>query len=246
MKYKINPQMKDCEAFIVDIETRFEQSECVLQDARNKIKKVEFNNENYVVKSFKKPSLLNSLMYSFVRKSKARRSYEYSLKIANVVPQAIGYVELYDSGLLARSFFVSEWFEFDFTIRKVLLDKDLADRDQLFKDFAHFSFKLHQLGVLHKDYSPGNILIKKVAGEYQFKIIDINRMLFKELSLKERMKNFSMLWASDADLEVIAEHYAKVSGDDIKQCQQLSRHYNQKNKRIKNFKKKLKGLPVSH
>jgi hypothetical protein len=245
MKYKINPQMSDCTALIVDIEANFEQSQCVLQDARNKIKKVEFNNVSYVVKSFKKPNLFNSLMYSFLRKSKAKRSYEYSLKIASVVPQAIGYVEFYRTSLLTHSFFVSEWFDYDFTIRKVLLEQDLADRDQLFKSFAQFSFQLHQLGVLHKDYSPGNILIKKVAGEYQFKIIDINRMLFKELSLKERMKNFSMLWASDSDLAVIAEHYAKVSGDDVSECQQLSRYYNQKNKRIKNFKKKLKGLPVS-
>lgn len=245
MKYKINPQMSDCAALIVDIEANFEQSQCVLQDARNKIKKVEFNNVSYVVKSFKKPNLFNSLMYSFLRKSKAKRSYEYSLKIASVVPQAIGYVEFYRASLLTHSFFVSEWFDYDFTIRKVLLEQNLADRDQLFKGFAQFSFELHQLGVLHKDYSPGNILIKKIAGEYQFKIIDINRMLFKELSLKERMKNFSMLWASDADLAMIAEHYAKISGDDVSECQQLSRYYNQKNKRIKNFKKKLKGLPVS-
>jgi hypothetical protein len=245
MKYKINPKMSASEALIVDIEANFEQSQCVLQDARNKIKKIEFNNNSYVVKSFKKPNLFNSLMYTFMRKSKAKRSYEYSLKIASVVPQAIGYVEFYHSSLLSTSFFVSEWFDYDFTIRKVLLEKDLADRDQLFKGFAHFSFQLHQRGVLHKDYSPGNILIKKVAGEYQFKIIDINRMLFKELSLKERMKNFSMLWASDADLEVISAHYAKVSGDDVSECQQLSRHYNQKNKRMKNFKRKLKGLPVS-
>ncbi len=59
---------------------------------------------------------------------------------------------------------------------------------------------LHKNNILHLDYSPGNILIKEADGRHIFKIVDINRMIFKNLSLDERLKNFYMLWAKDEDM----------------------------------------------
>jgi len=39
----------------------------------------------------------------------------------------------------------------------------------------------------------------KITHPEIFKIVDINRMEFKELTLQERLKNFSQLWAKNDD-----------------------------------------------
>ncbi|MFT5707670.1 MAG: serine/threonine protein kinase [Oceanospirillaceae bacterium] len=245
MKYQISANFIQKKDFILGIDTAFSQSDIVLQDARNKIKKVLGDDLDLVVKSFKVPNFLNSILYTFLRRSKARRSFEYSLKIADFVPQGVAYIEYFEKGLLAKSYFISEAFNYDFTIREPLLNQHFINKQEIYKAFALFSYRLHEDGILHKDYSPGNILIKKIADQYVVKVIDINRMAFHSLSLKQRMHNFSKLWASDDDLDMIVEEYAKLSDFDAGQCLKLAKHYNQRNKRFKNVKKRLKGLPVN-
>lgn len=46
--------------------------------------------------------------------------------------------------------------------------------------FAEFTARLHEAGILHLDYSPGNILYDKIGEEYHFSLVDINRMHFGE------------------------------------------------------------------
>ena len=43
--------------------------------------------------------------------------------------------------------------------------------------FARYTAALHQAGILHLDYSPGNILIhhNEIDG-YSFSLVDVNRM----------------------------------------------------------------------
>lgn len=245
MKYQLNPQFTHCEPLILNIDDAFAASDQVLQEARNTIKKVSFEGVDYVVKSFKKPNLLNQLLYTFARQSKACRSYQYSLKISQFVPRGVAYVEFFNAGLITKSYFISECFDYDFTIREVLTDPEFSDREAIYRAFAQFTYQLHEQGILHRDYSPGNILIKRQDSTYIFKIIDINRMSFKAMTIPQRMKNFYMLWASDSDMTLIAKEYARQAKLDERQCIALACEYNQKNKRFKNFKKRLKGRPVT-
>jgi serine/threonine protein kinase len=196
-----------------------------------------------VVKSFKNPNFIKKLIYKFIP-SKAKRSYEYSLRLKEFAPTPIGYIEFYESGFLKDSYFVSEEFKYDFTIREPLLDKNFPNKEEIFKEFAHFTFKLHSNSILHKDYSPGNILIKKDKNGYFFKIVDVNRMEFRELLKEERLKNFDKLWAKDEDLEVIVKEYAKVAGYDEKGAIKSALYYSRKLKDFKNMKKRIKGIEV--
>ena len=66
---------------------------------------------------------------------------------------------------------------------------------------------MHEADIEHLDYSPGNILIKVISGNYVFKIVDINRMEFRNLNHTERLENFSKLWAKDEDLTIIVKFY---------------------------------------
>ncbi|SFV50970.1 FIG00388958: hypothetical protein [hydrothermal vent metagenome] len=245
MKYTLNPKYKNFKPFLLNIKKYFYQNTDSIHKARNELKIITFNGIEIVVKSFKIPNLLRSIIYTFFRDSKAKKSYDNSLKLGDFTPDPIGYIEFYKSGLLADSYFVAKKFDYDFTIREPLLDLNFPDRERVFHSFAKFSFELHQRGILHKDYSPGNILIKKEQNSYIFKVVDVNRMVFKTLSTKERLQNFDKLWAKDDDLAIIIKEYAKLANLDEEKSIKEAITYSQKLKNFKNMKKRLKGKPVN-
>lgn len=230
--------------FLKNIRSNFKASEKSIHKARNEIKVVAFQNKSLVVKSFRVPNLINKIIYTFFRSSKAKKSYDNSIKIREFTPQPVGYIEFRQNGLIFDSYFVSENFTYDFTIREPLLDNNYPDRENIFKEFARFTYNLHQNNIFHLDYSPGNILIKKENEKYVFKIVDINRMVFKKLSLDESLSNFKMLWAKDDDMRIIVEEYAKLSNQSNEYCISKAIYYSQKQKDFKNLKKRLKGKKV--
>ena len=243
--YVLNPKYDLKYAkFVLNIKTYFTTNTTTIHKARNELKIIEFEGINTVVKSFKVPNIINKIVYSFFRDSKAKKSYNNSIKIAEFVPLAVGYIEFQNNGLINDSYFISEEFKYDFTIREPLLEEDFEDKEEVYKAFARFTFELHSKNIYHDDYSPGNILIKKENGSYTFKIVDINRMKFFELNEEARAKSFSKPWASDEILTIMAHEYKKYyicSDNFISQVL----YYSNKNKKIKNFKKRLKGKPVN-
>jgi serine/threonine protein kinase len=244
MKYKINPLYKDkLEKFFLDIKCSFYENNNSIHKARNELKIIAYSGIDMVVKSFKVPNFINSIVYSFFRDSKAKKSYEYALKIGDFTPIPIGYIEFYSAKLFKESYFISEKFSYDFTIREPLLDQNFEDREAILRAFATFSYKLHEAGIFHDDYSPGNILIKKNGEDYEFKIVDINRMKFFTFSASDRAKNFAKLWAKDEDLRIVGDEYIKhfEAKEDFVD---LICHYSLQNKKIKNFKKRLKGKEI--
>ncbi len=231
---------KNLQPLLDDIRELFYNATTSIHKARNEIKIITYKENEYIVKSFKIPHFLNKIVYTFFRESKAKKSYKNSIKISKFTPKPIGYKHYKKWGLLHQSYYVSERFDYDFTIREPLLDKEFKDKKMIFREFALFSFKLHNDGIFHKDYSPGNILIKKEQTSYVFKIVDINRMVFKTLSIDERVKNFAQLWASDEDLTTIIKEYAKLIDEDEGGLVEKALFYSQKHKERKNLKKKFK------
>jgi serine/threonine protein kinase len=229
---------------MINIKSYFNDSVNSIHKARNEIKVINYETQSLVVKSFKIPNKLNQIIYTYLKASKAQKSYDNSMKILDFVPFPIGYIEFKKYGFIKQSYFVSENFDYDFTIREVLLDNNFTNKEQILQDFAKFTFALHEQNVLHLDYSPGNILIKKENNTYIFKIVDVNRMKFKKLTMNNRALNFSKLWANNNELDIIATAYLKYykySSDFI----QVVQKYSQKNKNFKNFKKRLKGQEVN-
>lgn len=244
MNYKVsNEHLKD---FVKDIKTYFNQKDnVVIYDKRNIIKIIKYNNQKYVVKSFKIPHLLNQIVYRFFRKSKAKRSFDNSLHLKQIgvhTPIPIGYIEFSTLCRFKESFYISKFFDFDFEIRAVLKDKKFEDRENILKKFIEFSYQLHQKGVYHIDYSPGNILIKKDGDNYVFSIIDVNRMEFLKFDFELRMKNLAKLTNNQKDNLFLAEYYAKVSNLDKNMLFERLQFYLDKQQNYLETKKKLKKL----
>lgn len=245
MKYKINPIYENrFKNFVLNIQEYFKNNDNSIHKARNELKIISYKDVQTIVKSFKVPNTLRRVFYTYFRDSKAKKSYDYSIRIGAFTPEPIGYIEFYEDNLLADSYFLAEKFDYDFTIKEPIVDRNFPNREEIFTQLAHFTYELHQNNILHKDYSPGNILIKKEANQYRFKIVDINRMEFKELDLDERLKNFSKLWMLDDDIKIIAKEYAKLAKEDENTCVNLSVKYSKALKRKINMKKRLKGIPV--
>jgi len=244
IRYVLNKKFENIKEFLLNIKSYLQANQNTIHKARNEIKVINHQNIDLVVKSFKIPNILNRVIYTFICSTKAKKSYEYSLKIGDFTPKPIGYIEFYENFLLKNSYFISEKFDYDFTIREVLLEENFPKKEQIFKAFALFTYSLHEKGIYHLDYSPGNILIKKQNDEFIFKIVDINRMKFVSLGINLRMKNFSKLWIKDEDLTIIAKEYAKISNEDEKELILKALAFSKQHKRKINFKKRLRGKKV--
>ena len=228
--------------FLKDIKSFFTNASNSIHKARNEIKIIPYKDKELVVKSFKIPHLFNRVIYTFFRDSKAKKSYNNSLKIMQFVPKPIGYIEFFKFGLLSKSYFVSEYFDYDFTIREPLLDKKYPNRVKIFQEFTKFTFLLHQSRIFHKDYSPGNILVKEKNGTYIFKIVDINRMYFTDFTTKERLESFAKLGASDEDLKIMIREYATLIGVDLSHIYQDAKKYSKLHQDRIRMKQKIKKV----
>ncbi len=244
MNYTLNKKYSSFSTFLTEIQTHFQENSATIHKARNELKIISYENTVTVVKSFKVPNIINKIAYTFFRSSKAKKSYEYSLKIAEFTPDPIGYIEFYHKGLLAESYFIAKKFDYDFTIKEPIVNKNLTDREDIFRAFAKFTYQLHENSIYHNDYSPGNILIRRDKAGYIFKIVDINRMQFRELSLNERLKNFAKLWLLDEDLKSIVKEYATFIDEEQQKCIDIALKYSHALKRKINMKKRLKGVEV--
>ena len=242
MKYQLHPAYPHLQPLIDNIEAHFQSASQILHAERNEIRVVAFAGEDYVIKSFKIPNVINRFAYRYLRASKAKRSYDYSLKLgAELCPQPVAYIEQFQQGLLARSYYISRHFNYDFTIRPLLDDAEFADRSEILQKFAEFTYQLHQKGILHRDYSPGNILIKKQGDAYEFKIIDVNRMQFKSLNLQDKLSNFARLMVDDATMKIMLDRYAELMNKSQNEILNTAINYRDQFARRRELKNKLRG-----
>ena len=242
LQITLNPKYEACRPFCEQIETHFQAEKSSLHKARNEIKKISCEEYSLVIKSFKVPNILNRLVYTYFRGSKAQKSYDNALRLHALeitTPDPVAVIKEL-TPTLHKSYFLSIAFEYDYTLRTPLRDPEYADKEHLFKAFARYSADLHDKGVLHNDYSQGNILIKEEDDTYIFSIVDINRMEFKTLTKEERYNNFSRLWADEEILRIIAVEYARVTGFDEQEAIDEIYKYDQKHKAFKAFKRRFK------
>ena len=105
--------------------------------------------------------------------------------------------------------------------------RDVAMRFDLTVPFARFTADMHEKQILHKDYSPGNILFdRQPDGSVAFEIVDINRMVFdKPVGLDTACRNFCRLWGKEGFFVLLAKEYAKARGLDEDKCIRFTVRY---------------------
>jgi hypothetical protein len=213
----------------------------VFSNGRNSIAKVKVANEQFSIKSFKIPNVFNAFVYKFFRKSKAKRSFEYANKLleANILtPFPIAYIEKFNALGLQQSFYISKHIDYDFDFRELIHHPKFPNRDTVLRQFTEFTFRLHENNINFLDHSPGNTLIKKVTEDnYDFYLIDLNRMQFESLSFDKRMHNFRRLWLSKTMIKIMAAKYAELSAKSYTETYALMLKYSRAFQKKINSKK---------
>lgn len=213
-KCEINPAFTELRPFAENIREVFPGFETTLQDARNVIRVAHCNGRKLCIKSFGNHNPINRLVYSFIRQSKAERSYRNALKLIAFgvkTPLPVGYLEYYNKkGVLENSYYISVFQDHDFRLTDVI-HYEWPHKMQILASFARFACeKLHNNGIYHKDLSPGNVLINEgPEGVYEFSLVDLNRIRFKKkISYRKRMANFKRINISTICMGTLAHHYA--------------------------------------
>lgn len=227
MKIVINPKYEPLREWISAIPTLFAQEGKVIYDARNQIRLLTSpDGRETCIKRFHIPRLLNKYIYRW-RDSKAKRSYENGLHLlAHEVgtPEPIAYIEEYQCGGLGYSYLITLPSHLTRLHREFTLDYK-PELDQTIRPLARFTAHMHEQGILHLDFSPGNILWDKVDGEYRFEIIDINRMVFGPVSMKAGCRSLRRICARRSFFDVFADEYAKARHMDATQCRYWIHYY---------------------
>lgn len=217
MRITIHPKYKNQEDAILQlVKTFFGEGNLVVKGARNTIKTNFLGSEKVSIKFFQKPGIVKSIIYSFFRSTKAKRSFEYANYLLNhgvPTPFPVAFIEERNGlGLLGGSFYICHQLDYDFTIRELIHDPLFTERKEILEQFTEFTFKMHEANVNFLDHSPGNTLIvSKGNCKYDFFLVDLNRMKFENLSIEKRMDNFKKMWLSKSMVRIIAAKYAQLS-----------------------------------
>ncbi len=207
----LNPLFENLRPFITQLPEIFSHSGEILYQGRNEIRIIEKEGICLNVKEYRIPIFPNRMIYHLLRPTKAQRAYEYAfrLKKANFnTPEPVAFIVTRRQGLLGKCYFVSLQVEYARRFYEFGTEP-LRGKENIVRDFGSFTAQLHNAGIFHKDYSPGNILFDVKKGKTEFCLVDINRMEFWPVSLNKGCSNFSRLWGKEPFFRLLAETYAQ-------------------------------------
>lgn len=131
-------------------------------DRRNTVRKIELTGGRiFVLKQYKRPTRLNQFAYTLFRKSKARRAYEYALRLQQLgfeTAAPVAYLEISRHGLFHTGYFLSEFIAHP--LLSTLQEGDEESR-KILEDFAAFIVEMHEKGMFNLDMNPGNVFFYK-------------------------------------------------------------------------------------
>lgn len=194
----------------------------LIYNARNRIFALDSPLGRLSLKAFKQPIFIQRFIYSYLRPSKAKRSYEHAMALKEIgigTPEPLAYAIEWKHGLLAHSYYLCRLVENAKDLRDLMGGETKDPR--LMKAVAQFIVQMHEAGVWHTDLSPGNVLYTvEKNGCYQFYLVDLNRMKFYNEAIVgakaiENMKKLALDREASTELAIA---YAEQRAIDQEQC----------------------------
>lgn len=187
--------LSDCEILLERLDCR------ILHEGRNRVGVLALPQKDgdqieIVVKEFC-PRGIDRLK-SLCLRSKALKAWSgaQALKARSIgTPFPVAYLEKRGRFFLEKGYFLSERIEGVEEIRILFRRLPLPELRTLLSSLAAFLRAVHDRGILHRDLSDGNILVKRENDEtYFFYMIDTNRIKVKDrIGLLKRIKNLIRL-----------------------------------------------------
>ena len=226
MKYKyiINPKYESMTRFVEELPAKYDEGGILIYNARNEVRVFKQGEGKIAAKRFRVSPLHQRIDYTFRRPSKAKRAYEYGLKLLELgisTPEPIACIEEYSFGLFRRGYVV---FTYCGDPDARLLRDEYDSHDDLINAIAHFLVEMHEKGFLHGDTNLSNFLYRKDPESptgYHITTIDINRSHFVENpSREECLKTLMRITHTRPALKKIVKRYAQIRGWDEEECYQ--------------------------
>jgi len=160
-----------------------------LRHARNAVWAIEDPRNNANEITVKKPIRMypHKVLFDRCKPSKAKRSWNGTMELLRRdigAAQPVAFFEKDDDPTLKQNFYICERVKADCSIGQIFSAFTKGEtshleltRDQVFKQFAQFTHKMHSRGVYFRDYSGGNILVSiKPDEQLAFSLIDTARI----------------------------------------------------------------------
>lgn len=220
----LHPDYDRLHDFLLSLPERFARGEGILiHNGRNQLRRIRYEGTDYVVKSFRRPNLVNRFVYGIFRPSKAKRSYDHARLFQQIgvgTPQPIGYLNIRRGLLFDQSYFVTLASTCPYRYED-LFHRKFDYEDDVLRAVGHVTAILHEHGYAHKDYGRANILFDKTPKGIRLDIVDLNRLAIGPLDIKAGCKNLERLPATPPMHRVIADEYARMRGFDPETCFRL-------------------------
>lgn len=203
----------------------------VHRNHRNTVYTVSADGQQLSVKAFGIPDFTDSIVYANLADSMARRSLDNALTLRRLgieTPKPVGAVEVIENGRLTRSYYIS---------RHINVVGDMRDwdanpvADAAVADLAALMVRLHTHGVLHKNFSPDNIIIKHDRrGRRHLLVISLDRMEFGVFDHSRHILNFERIYPENGDETArLARLYARFADLDetatVREAEDVRRKY---------------------
>lgn len=170
------------------------------------------------IKAFRRGGALKKLIYGRLRFDKGRHSYDNARRLLALgfdTPQPLMTCSARSAGrwFLERAFYVCAQED---AVRQTRCWEEWPDRDALVEALGQEMGRLFRAGVLFRDFSPGNVLLRTgtPAGEYRFVYVDVNRTDFGVRSRRRLMSMFRRINIVEAETSRLARALARDMGWD--------------------------------
>ena len=220
LKILTNPKIAAARPFMDRIVSEFEHGRS-LRESRNSIRVCVFEGKEFNVKRYGRPRGWRKLVYSLFRTPKGLRAYTYPERLLAAgieTPEAVGYREEREGLWLTNSYFVSRQCPYSRRFYEFAEVQLTPENMEIIAQFAALAARMHEQGILHRDFSPGNILFDQVEGKWRFSLVDTNRMYFGPVSVRRGCENFARLWGQTCFFELLALKDAEARGANAADC----------------------------
>lgn len=218
----IHPNYWMYRKFVEDVPKGQYEREKTFCNHRNTVEWVKWGNLDVVIKQYKRPTWANCIIYSCLRKTKARRAYEYAeelLKRGFDTARPIAYIERRKWGIFHTGYFISELLPYPLMNDIPQMNLPEEEKELIAADFIRYTACLHEAGIMPKDYNSGNIFFHKRGKHYHFALIDINRMhIGKTPTEKDSALFFEQMGLSISQAIGAIDQYATLRGFDTDRC----------------------------
>ena len=223
--YYIHPHYPKLQKEVKSVAQNFEHIGSTLRNKRNHLKVDKWHGIEVCIKSFKKPTLFNQLVYGLIRKTKAQRSFQYALQLDQLQvhsPAPIAYSECRNSwGGLTKAYYICQYEKYDFLFSDIPNSNlNYKEKSQVIHTLVKLTCsKFYDNMLFNRDFNGSNVLVSQQSdGQYSFSFVDINRIHYaKKTNQSRELRNLSMLSDNPQILCLIAEAYATIRQKDIKE-----------------------------